>query len=231
MPELIDPNLIDVVVHVSGETEVRAAQALAAEPGIGRIALLRATPPGSWGSRIERVDTVEGFDVVVGTGAPAALEAAGAGLAVVLADHPPQASPPAVVWASPRGLAFALAGHRPHPNVVVTEPGEPLDRGSFVASFPPPIGRVLAGEPDSLGVRWAPVEGDFGGVLVERDGDLTVITDDRRFLAAACLAAGVTLVPQLRRVQPVWQQTDRYLAAIHRFGLVTAAAVTPPAER
>ena len=225
------PAPIDVVVHVSGETDVRAAQALAAEPGIGRIALLRASPPSSWGDRIERVETVEGFDVVVGTGAPTALEASEAGVAAVLTDHPPQAVPPSVVWASPRGLALALASHHPHATVVATVPGEPLSRGSFVASFPPPIGRVLAGEPDRLGVRWAPVQGDFGGVLVERDGELTVVTDDRRFLAAACLAAGVTLVPHLRGVEPVWEEADRYLAALHRFGLVTAAAVTRPSER
>ncbi len=223
--------MIDVVVHVSGETEARAAQALAAEPGIGRIALLRTSPPGSWGDRIERVEKVDGFDVVVGTGAPTALEATEAGLPVVLTDHPPQATPPAVVWASPRGLALALAGGDPDAVVVVTVPGQPLSRGSFAAPFPPPIGRVLAGRPDALGVRRAPVEGEFGGVLVERGGELTVVTDDRRFLAAACLAAGVVLIPDVDGIVPVWCRADRYLAAVHRFGLVTAAAVTPPSER
>ena len=225
------PSTIDVVVHVSGETEIRAAQALAAEPGIGRIALLRATPPPSWGDRIRRVETVEGFTVVIGTGAPAASEAAAAGLPAVLTDHPPQTTAPAVVWASPTGLALALAADNPDATVVVTEPGPPLARGEVTAAFPPPVGRVVADGIDHLGVRRAPVDGEFGGVLVEQDGRITAVVDDRRFLAAACLAAGVAIISHVDDVTPVWRRAQRYLAAVHRFGLVTAEAVTPPPAR
>ncbi len=225
------PASIDVVVHVSGETEVRAAQALAAESGIGRIALLRATPPPSWGDRIERAEQVDGFTVVVGIGARAAEEAAQAGIPAVLADHPPHTAPPAVVWASPAGLALALADERPSTDVVVTEPGEPLGRGPFTAVFPPPLGRVYAAERDHLGVRRAPVEGDFGGVLVETADTVTVVVDDRRFLAAACLAAGVALLPSAPEIVAVWERRDRYLAAVCRFGLVIAEAVSRPPER
>lgn len=188
---------------------MRVASALLADHRVDQVGLIGREPPSVWGDRATAVASADGWDVVVGTSQPGALE-------VTVADGG------AVSWAGPSGLARCL-GIRigGTARLAGTVQGEPIE-GSARFGFPPPLG-WLGGELVD-GVHHCPVQGSVAAVMAANDdGRSLVVLDDQEFLDAALLAAGVILAADRHR-GPVWDSADRFLEVIRDFGLVLADA-------
>lgn len=209
---------VDTLLGVSGariaidgtdKIRMRVASALLADHRVDQIGLIGRTPPAVWGDRAAGIDSADGWDVVVGTSQPGAAEVT-------------VAAGGAVSWAGPSGLARCL-GIRigGTARLAGTVQGERIE-GSARFAFPPPLG-WLAGELID-GVHHCPVQGSLAAVMAANDeGRSLVVLDEREFLDAALLAAGVILAADGHR-GPVWEAADRYLEVITDFGLVLAAA-------
>lgn len=186
---------------------MRVASALLADHRVDQIGLIGRTPPSAWGDRAVAIDSADGWDVVVGLSRNDSAEVSVAGGGTVS-------------WAGPSGLARCL-GMQLGGDVRLagTVRGEPIE-GTARFAFPPPIG-WLGGELVD-GVYHCPVQGSLAAVMAQaEDGHSLVVLDDREFLDAALLAAGVILAVEGHR-GPVWDAAHRYLDLIEDFGLVSA---------
>ena len=211
-----EPITVDTLPPVSGariaidgtdKIRMRVASALLADHRVHQVGLIGRTPPAVWGDRAVAIESADGWDVAVGVSHPGAVE-------VTVADggH--------VSWAGPSGLVRCL-GLRlgGTPRLAGTVPGDPIE-GSARFAFPPPLG-WLGGEAVD-GIHHCPVQGSLAAVMaVGDDGRSLVVLDDREFLDASLLAAGVILAANGHR-GPVWEDADGYLEVIEDFGLVLA---------
>ena len=203
-----------VVVTVEGEVTTRAAQSLATQPGV-EVSLLGPSPS----SQLEVVDSVEGFDAVVGR--ERALDAGKAAGVPVIAPGALHGLS-GVAWCSPAGLALALAADLASPTrIAVALPDDP--GGNESVTFPSPIDtRPARSEPlGDRSVLMAASGDPLAAALVTGDHRDRVIMDDHRFMEAIALAAGVGVWmgnPQgsLRS----WDHGDPYLRTATEMGLV-----------
>lgn len=188
---------------------MRVASALLADHRVDQVGLIGRTPPAVWGDRAVAIDAADGWNVVVGMTQPGVAEVS-------------VAAGGAVSWAGPSGLARCLGARLGDtPRLAGTVKGEPI-RGSARFGFPPPIG-WLGGELVD-GIHHCPVQGSLAAVMAVADGGRAlVVLDEREFLDAGLLAAGVILAADGHR-GPVWEAAGRYLEVIEDFGLVIADA-------
>jgi hypothetical protein len=198
-----------IAIDGTDKIRMRVASALLADHRVDQVGLIGRTPPAVWGDRAVAIDAADGWDVVVGLSQPGSTE-------VTVAEGG------GVSWAGPSGLARCLgirAGG--DARLAGTVKGDPID-GSARFAFPPPLG-WLGGEPVD-GIHHCPVQGSLAAVMaVSEDGWSLVVLDEKDFLDAALLAAGVILAAEGHR-GPVWEDADRYLDVIEDFGLVLADA-------
>ena len=186
---------------------MRVASALAADHRIERVGLIGRQPPSAWGDRTVAITSALGWDVAVGvteTGVPQVSVGAGGD----------------VEWAGPTGLARAL-GFRLGTDAVLagTVEGEPIASEPRFG-FPPPLGWLGGAAID--GIHHCPTRGTVAAVMAVADGNRAlVVLDDRLFLDAALLAAGVLLAADGHQ-GPVWTAAERYLDLIGDLGLVLA---------
>lgn len=199
--------LASVVVDGSDPIRLRAVSALLADHRVDRIGIVGASPPSSWGDRVARVASPEGFGIVVG------LTPSDSQVSVT-------AGPDGTVsWAGPTGLTRSLGTQLEDAALAATVPGSPLRDGPRFG-FPSPIG-WLHGR-DSDGINQCPHASDLAAVMaVTANGRSLAIVDNQAFLDACSLAAGVVVALQGHR-GPVWDIADAYLDTAVSMGLVVA---------
>ena len=219
--------------HLGPRTEMRIALAPSGQIGLraGRVILAdgRVTAVGALGtdvhsrdSRVEPIDSPEGWDLLVSDASPddARLAAAvAAGVPIISSLGDPQAFPDAAHFVSgasvERGLPASLAVQAMDQldvvtgvSTAITTEGKPLARGTAV-SFPGSIGPLWA-EVSALPASWpndwrflnAPYDGALAGVSVSVEGEVDgssrivsqAIVDDPRFLGAIALAAAALML-------------------------------------
>jgi hypothetical protein len=128
---------------------------------------------------------------------------------------------PGIIHGSPEGLARALVATSGDPTASPgwTVVGKPRREGTTLA-FPQPLGvlRARSGEAPTESLLGA--AGAFGAKI-------TVALDQRKFLAAVCIAAAAVIAdPELERPTPVWERADAYVKACEDLGLVVAEALS-----
>lgn len=204
-----------VVVAVEGEVTTRAAQSLSAHPGID-VTLLGPTNS----SQFRTVQSVDGFDVVVGA-EKAVAAAAAATLPVVSVGK--LAAQPGIFWASITGLALALAGEVPKSTTVaVAVPGDAA--GDQTVVFPSPIDARSAVTESVDGRRVQISRGDssLAAVLALGPDRHRVIVDDYRFMEGVALAAAIGILMENGVIESsaVWHHPIPYLRTAAEMGLV-----------
>ncbi|CAN5686352.1 MAG: hypothetical protein ACR2NT_00445 [Acidimicrobiia bacterium] len=214
-----------VLVLADHDHDLRVAHILNSEAGVERVAYLgeaRSTV-------VERVDSANGFDLVVGHGAKSFEVATEVGAAVITAAEVDMSPVPAVVGASLRGLGLAMAARLESTGVRVdrvatAQPnGASSKAGSEKVSFPRPVGRIdgvqLVDHP--VRVVESSSQTPWAAVMVEAGNTGQAVVDDYRFLEAVALAAAIALVPPAGIVR-VWDSPQTYLARAEAMGLVAA---------
>lgn len=152
------------------------------------------------------IDDPAGWDVVVGTTAPG-----------VPAVTPGPGGD--VAWAGPTGLVRSLAARLgENARLAGTVPGEPRDGPERIA-FPAPLG-WLGGEMLD-GVVHCPVRGSLAAVRADDGVESLAVIDDREFMDAATLAAGVLLAVGGHRGS-VWEVAADYVSLVEDLGLILA---------
>jgi hypothetical protein len=221
-----------VAVIARSELEARAAAALAGHPSVETVGIIGRHAPAAWRGRIVEVGDASGFPIVVGADAQ---EAAGPG-SVAVVPGAAHAGGWAVTHAGLTGLTRALAVHLGGRGeegagelLAHTVPGRPVrprpGPSDLNVVFPTPLG-VLGIESVSEGIGLAPVEGMWAGASAQVGDRRLVVVDDRRFLLAACLAAGAFVATGVGEgIVPVWERAAAFLAALADLGVPTAAPV------
>ena len=200
-------SVVTVAVDGRDPIRLRAVSALLADHRIDRLGILGASPPKSWGERVERLAVAGGWDIVVG------LDPVGDQLSVT------PAAGGDVSWAGPTGLTRTLGRQVGDCQLAATVPGDPLKDGPRFG-FPSPIGWLRGAS--SNGIHHCPHASTVAGVMaVTADGHSLAIVDEQEFLDACALAAGIILASQ-GRSGPVWENPDAYLDAVTSMGLVVA---------
>ncbi len=205
-----------VLIAVEGEVTMRAAQSLAAQPGVDQISLLAPAKSASFPT----VERATGYDLIVGRAVAAEVGAKEGIPAVVEGTLEVQ---PGMYHASIAGLAMSLAvGVDGVETVAVATPGEPQGRRHLV--FPSPIDARNAVEDrvDGHEVLVANGAGPLASAMVLGADRHRVIVDDHHFLAGIALAAAaaVALTDPPEEPVPVWTRAGDYLRLAVEMGLV-----------
>ena len=214
------PTSLRIAVVPDGEREMRSVHALAAHPAVAQIGIVGRPAPVTW-RNVRRIESVDGWDAVLGPDDQAIDLAAAAGIAAIVPGAGPGPDG-TVTHASLEGLARALAvvfDLGDHARLVATTPGSPERRGP-AAGFPQPLGMVTTSGPAPVEI--APVDGAWAGVLAGGAGGSIAVVDDRAFLEAVCLAAGAACLTG--RGGPVWGRAHDYVAWARQMGLVIGGA-------
>lgn len=209
-----------VGVLVTGDTAVRAAHSLQADPSVDDVVVIGPATSKNF----EVVDTAEGCNYLVGTGSSA--PAVARQHRVPLLWDGDSAEDGCAVWgASPSGLTLAIADREADPQLVaVAHPDLPAGSGR-TARFPDPVGRVDVADAvyggRHLAVGRSPNQ--FAASLAIGAGRRVTIVDDGAFLAGIALGAAIAAVAD--SPAPVWERSLPYLQAATAMGLVMAEDV------
>lgn len=199
---------------MTGDVAVRAAHSLSAHPTVEEVAVIG--PAKSKNFKV--VDTAEGCDLLIGTGASAPEQAARLGVPLIW-DGESAADAVAVWGANPSGLTLALAARETDPQLVaIAQPGA-AGGSDHVARFPDPIGVLDVADTTYAGQRLAVGRSpnDFCACLAVGAARKVTIVDDGAFLAGIALAAGIAV-----EAGPVWDSALPYLQTAMAMGLVMA---------
>jgi hypothetical protein len=206
------------------DRDLRVAHALSADPRIERLGVMGDVRVNS----LEKVSDPAGFDVIVSRTAAAVDVAARAEAVAVTAAEISTSPVPTVSGASLLGLGRALAARMEAEGadvlrVAIAHPGGP-GTGTTSVHFPPPVGRLRGTIclDDPFQVVVASTKETWGAALVETNLGDQALVDDFAFLAAVCLAAGVSVAPPAGIVN-VWDTPGEYLARAEEMGLVAAS--------
>lgn len=200
---------------VTGDTSVRAAHSLEADPSVDKIVVVG--PARSKSFRV--VEDATDCDLLVGSGPEAPAQARRHGVPMIWdGDEPAEG---VAVWgASPVGLALALAAREPDPRLVAVAHPEIDGEGTTrMTRFPDPLGKLgvrdvqLDGRPVAL----ARSSNEFAACLAVGAGRRVTIVDQGAFLSGVSLAAGIASDPG-----PVWDSALAYLETVVAMGLVMA---------
>lgn len=199
---------------MTGDVAVRAAHSLSAHPTVEEVVVIG--PAKSKNFKV--VDTAEGCDLLIGTGASAPEQAARLGVPLIW-DGESAADAVAVWGANPSGLTLALAARETDPQLVaIAQPGA-AGGSDHVARFPDPIGVLDVADTTYAGQRLAVGRSpnDFCACLAVGAARKVTIVDDGAFLAGIALAAGIAV-----EAGPVWDSALPYLQTAMAMGLVMA---------
>lgn len=199
---------------MTGDVAVRAAHSLSAHPTVEEVVVIG--PAKSKNFKV--VDTAEGCDLLIGTGASAPEQAARLGVPLIW-DGESAADGVAVWGANPSGLTLALAARETDPQLVaIAQPGA-AGGSDHVARFPDPIGVLDVADTTYAGQRLAVGRSpnDFCACLAVGAARKVTIVDDGAFLAGIALAAGIAV-----EAGPVWDSALPYLQTAMAMGLVMA---------
>ena len=208
---------------VTGDISVRAAHSLAAHTTVAEVVVIG--PARS--KNFEVVDSVEGCDLLVGSGDVAITKARGTGVPLVWDGDSPQKG--VAVWgANPKGLTLALASRETDPRLVAeAHPDNETGNGTPIR-FPDPVGRIPASNEiyEGLPLALAKSTSEFAACLVESSARRVTVVDDAGFLSGVALAAAVDVAAGGDAAEtPVWESSLAYLQAATDMGLVMAEDV------
>jgi len=208
---------VRVGVLVTGDTAVRAAHSLAAHPGIDEVVVIGPATSKTF----KVVDSAEGCDLLVGTGASAPRRARDLG-APLLWDGATAEEGVAVFGASPEGLALAVAARETDPQLVALAHPDRTGGNDHKAPFPQPVGRVAVRDATFAGRRVAVGQSpnEFAATLTVGASRKVTIVDDAAFLSGVALAAGASIVED--EPVAVWDSALTYLRNATEMGLVMA---------
>lgn len=204
-------------VLVTGDIAVRAAHSLNAHPAIDEVVVIGPARSKSF----QVVESTDGCDFLIGTGAKAPNTARDQGVPLVW-DGEDQVPGVAVWGASPQGLTLALASRETDPRVVAVAHPE-LDEGSdHLARFPDPIGQldVIDGTYGGQRLAAAASPNEFAAALAIGAERRVTVVDQGAFMSGIALAAAVTIAD--REPKAVWDDALPYLRAAIAMGLVMA---------
>lgn len=233
---------MNIALHPTSAVGVKAGRILLGEPTLAILGVLDRPVDGAE-PRLRRIDSFEGFDVVVTDDPEVAIAAdvMAAGLPLVVwidADHLDASGAAAPVMTGANlatGVARALAAREASADEVAvawTEPGKSLRSGEPI-TFPDPVGARYGRTRWRTGVRTeivVPVPGEWAGVVVRTTTGGTTrilgIADAAEHLEALALAAGAIAVAgddlPAGTVRPE-HIADDYLLAALRAGLDIAS--------
>jgi len=207
-----------VLLYPTSDLAARAGAVLAGMKEVSAVAVLKGAPHRT---HLPVTEQAYDFDVAV-TDAPFELAITMLSKPLVLPSGSGPTSQTVLTDCSPRGLAIALGKWRNAPTVAYTVPSEVS--GAKV-SFPPPIGTVpgrRVGSVAGIQIQEAGAPGPWAGIRVETSPPLAMI-DDRLFMEAIALAAGVSIVRRLPSgIFGPWENPEPYLRAAFDAGLVVA---------
>jgi hypothetical protein len=167
------------------------------------------------------VDTADGCDYLVGTGASAPEQADRLGVPLVWDGESP--APGVSVWgANPSGLTLALAARETDPRLVAMAHPEAKGGTDHSARFPDPIGLLDVADTTYGGHRLAVGESpnEFCACLAIGASRKVTIVDDGAFLSGIALAAAVAVGSE--EPTAVWDRALPYLQTATAMGLVMA---------
>lgn len=202
---------------MSGESTVRAAHSLAADPGVDSIVIIG--PASSQFYPV--VDDPGQCDLLVVSGADAPSRFADSGVPMVWDGDSPEAG--VTVWgASPAGLALALASREDQEADAYLAHPDMAEGRDTRARFPEPVGtvgvaQILFGGRRLLAGRCT---GEYAAVMASGGARRVAMVDDAAFMTGVALAAGVLVAGE--DPKPVWADALGYLTAAAGMGLVMA---------
>lgn len=206
-----------VGVIISDETSIRAAQSLAAHPGVDEVVVF--SPATSKAFRV--VQNASGVDYAFGTG-PVAPERARRLEVPLIWDGEAAEDGVVVHGASARGLALAVAARESDPQLVAVAHPD-LEGGNHQKiRFPDPVGRRPARDDLYSGRRVATAHSDnqFAAVLTNGVARRVAIVDDASFMDGIALAAAIGAIDD--EPVAVWDSALAYLRTATEMGLTMA---------
>lgn len=209
-----------VGVLVTGDIAVRAAHTLAAHPTVDDVVVI-----GPARSRnFEVVDTADGCDLLVGTGAGAPKRARQHDVPL-LWDGDQGLDGVSVYGANPQGLTLALAAREGDPRLVAVAHPDIKPGSDHTARFPDPIGKLSVSDSTYVGHRLAQAQSpnEFAACLAVGAERRVTIVDHGAFMSGIALAAAVDIANGSKN--SVWENALPYLKAVITMGLVMAEDV------
>lgn len=207
-----------VGVLVGGETSVRAAHSLSADPGVDELVVLG--PAKSQNFKV--VSSPAGLDVLVGSGPRAPVEARKHGLPLIW-DGTEQTEGVHTWGASVIGLTAAISKRHRSPEVIaVAHPNLPAGTGPSVR-FARPVGATQTNElvADRTSMFAGKSYNDYAACLVTTKRRRFTVVDRADFLSGIALAAGIAAFG--KEPQAVWASALKYLETAAGMGMVMAA--------
>ena len=207
-------------VLVTGDTAVRAAHSLSADPNVDQVVVVGPATSRSF----EVVESAQGCDYLIGTGRDAPKLASRQEVPLIWDGE--SSAPGVAVWgANPFGLTLALAARETELRLVAVAHPDNEPGSDHVARFPDPIGNLDVADGTYAGHRVAMGKSpnDFSACLAIGASRRVTIVDDGAFISGICLAAGIAAVGAEPR--PVWDTALDYLKAAIAMGLVMAENV------
>ena len=208
---------VGILVH--GDTAVRAAHSLSANPSVDDVVVIG--PARS--KNFEVVPDARGCDVLIGSGAGAPDHAREHELPLIWDGETAEVGV-GVYGASPQGLVLALADREPDPRIVaIAHPDLEVADGHGVR-FPDPVGTLAVSDSIYGGKRLATAQStdQFAACLAVGGKRSVTIVDDAAFMSGIALAAGFHVLNETPG--PVWNHALAYLNAATEMGLVMGAA-------
>lgn len=208
-----------VGVLLGGDTSVRAAHSMAADPGVDSVVVVGPAKSKSF----EVVDDPSACDLLVGSGSDAPRRARKFGIPLIWDGN--RAQDGVLVWgASPVGMAMAMATRERRPDLIaVAHPEQQPGRGKTVR-FARPVGATQT-DGVALGdheVRVGKSYNEYASCLVISKKRRVAVVDLGSFLSGVALAAGVAVAGAT--AHPVWEGALTYLESATGMGLVMAEA-------
>lgn len=208
-----------VGVLIGGEASVRAAHSLSADPLVDELVVLGPAKSNNF----KVVQSAEGLDVLVGSGARAPSEARKHKLPLIWdGDH---ASEGVSIWgASVVGLAAAIARRQRNPIVIAAAHPDASQGSGPAVRFAKPVGATQVTELalDGISVGLGKSYNKYAGCLVTTKKRQITVVDRALFLSGVALAAGLGVFNGEARA--VWDQPLKFLDTAAGMGLVMAEA-------
>lgn len=208
-----------VGVLIGGETSVRAAHSLSADPLVDELVVLG--PATSHNFRV--VQSAAGLDVLVGSGPQAPTEARKHNLPLIWDGNEP--SDGVAIWgASLIGLAAAIAKRQRNTTVVAAAHPDAVQASGASIRFAKPVGATQVDliPLDGISVGLGKSYNDYAACLVTTKKRQITVVDRALFIQGIALAAGLAVFGN--GLRPVWDEPLKYLETATGMGLQMAQA-------
>jgi hypothetical protein len=212
-------SFVKVGVLIGGETSVRAAHSLSADPLVDELVVIG--PATSHNFKV--VQSAAGLDVLVGSGSRAPAEARRHQTPLVW-DGNHSADGVAIWGASLLGIAAAIARRHRNATMVAAAHPDAAQASGVSVRFARPVGATQVDEVplDGTSVALGKSYNDYAACLVATRKRQITVVDRAVFIQGIALAAGVAVFGDEPR--PVWDEALRYLETATGMGLQMAQA-------